>query len=198
MNDFNSIAPYYDRLSRLVFGEAILLSQIVLLDRIASEDNVLIIGGGSGDIISYVPKCRRLVYLEKSEAFLRMAKEKDTFNKVEFVRDDFMEWTCEMRFDVIICPFFLDCFSHRNLVLVLERIRDITASKGKLIVADFERLYHYEWLLWLMHRFFEFVSKLDATRLLPIHQLIQKRGFRKEKELRFRKGFIFSRSYIKN
>ena len=51
-NGFDFIAPYYDKLASLVYGNAIKNSQHVFLDRIPKASRILVVGGGSGVFLS--------------------------------------------------------------------------------------------------------------------------------------------------
>ena len=53
-NGFDKIAPFYDSLKRLVFGNALAESQRALLASIKKNGNVLIIGGGPE---KYLKRC---------------------------------------------------------------------------------------------------------------------------------------------
>ena len=73
---FDRIAPYYDALKRLVFGNAIHRSQAHFLQRLPQGCRLLIIGGGSGEVLSLLqnvnPLCR-IWYVEASSKMLSLA-----------------------------------------------------------------------------------------------------------------------------
>ena len=105
MNNFNLIAPIYDALVRLIFKDSLILAQKAFLDEINASDNVLILGGGSGEILEFLPKCKKVTFLDKSKKMLSKA-EKRTARKVSFVMADFLTEDIDGTFDVVICPFF--------------------------------------------------------------------------------------------
>src|SRR5688572_11887084 len=78
LNTFNRIAPVYDTLKGLVFGKAIDKSQIFFIGQLPRDGNLLIIGGGSGEMLKPLlqvnPGCR-IWYVEASSAMLSMARQ---------------------------------------------------------------------------------------------------------------------------
>ena len=76
---FDLIAPYYDSLARLVFGDSIRHCQLEYLDKIPPGAQVLILGGGTGwllgELMKINPSCR-VWYLESSIKMLEMTKGK--------------------------------------------------------------------------------------------------------------------------
>ncbi|HEY9047693.1 MAG TPA: class I SAM-dependent methyltransferase, partial [Ohtaekwangia sp.] len=67
---FDSIAPVYDMLSRIVFGRSMVKSQRHFLKYIPAEASVLILGGGTGWIIQElfaVNNTCTIVYVEASQ-----------------------------------------------------------------------------------------------------------------------------------
>jgi hypothetical protein len=53
---FNNSAWFYDRLSRLVYGKAIVNTQLYLLGYIQPNSNILIVGGGTGWILDEITR----------------------------------------------------------------------------------------------------------------------------------------------
>src|SRR5690606_22865871 len=90
--NFDSIAPIYDGLSRLVFGNALQRAQTEHISLIPPNSNVLLIGGGSGwlleQLLTYSPLAE-VTYLEVSPkmlqlAQLRMSKQDSTSPQIAF------------------------------------------------------------------------------------------------------------------
>ena len=92
VNDFNFIAPFYDVLARIVFGNAILKAQTTHLSEINENDQVLILGGGTGKLLEHIPFCDRVDYVEKSEKMIRIAKRRLVNRSVNFVNHDFLNY----------------------------------------------------------------------------------------------------------
>lgn len=199
-NDFNAIAPYYDLLASIVFGRQLEKAQTTFLDQIKPESYVLIVGGGTGKVIEWLPNNHNLHidYVELSEKMLLKAKKRDTKgNEFEFICSDAME--VQGNYDLIIANFFLDCFSEKGIVGVLDHLKKVLKPEGKLLVTDFypTESSSQKLLIRLMHIFFRTFSKLQASRLMNIHEEIKKSAFETKEIQFFREGTIFSAVYEK-
>lgn len=194
-NDFNRVAPFYDALAKRVFGRHLLQSQKVLLDQVPQASKLLILGGGSGQMLSYVPGQCSLTYVEKSPKMMDRAKSRSHELSIEYIQEDFLKWPCQDCFDYILCPFFLDCFQLGSLRKVLVKCKQLLHANGRLLVADFEQQGRFRLLLKGMHLFFRWVAHLESDTLQAIHGETLEAGFLLESENFFYDGLIFSRSY---
>ena len=77
MNNFDSVAGYYDKLSILVFGTAMRRAQTAHLHDIPLGRNVLILGGGTGWLLSELsavnPTCK-VWYIDASSKMISLSK----------------------------------------------------------------------------------------------------------------------------
>lgn len=195
VNDFDRIAGFYDFLANMVFGGRLLRSQKAMLRYLNDTDLVLILGGGTGQILNFTPLVKRVDYLEKSVKMMKRAKKRKCASEVLFFEVDFFEFQSSIKYDVVICPFFLDCFNEQNLSIAIEKIRSLLSLDGKLIVIDFENI---PTLLDLaMHFFFRQTAKLESTVLKPIHQKIIRSDFDLVDERKFLEKRVFARLYQK-
>lgn len=194
MNNFNFIAPFYDFLAGLVFGQNIRRATCFFLHKIEEGDRVLVIGGGAGRILTKLPLCGEVTYLERSPKMLALAKARRTNQLVNFVNEDFFNFQTTQTYDFVICPFFLDCFSSASLTEILLRIRTILRKEGHLIVTDFQPGTN-SLLLSFMHFFFRIFASLESRELEDIHHFVVQSGFDAEIEEFFHKKMIFSRVY---
>ncbi len=194
MNNFNFIAPFYDRLARIVFGRSIENATYHFLSEIQEDSAVLILGGGTGKILSSIPKCEKVTYLEKSEKMINRAKTHKVDMDMEFINKDFLAFDAKHSYDFIICPFFLDCFNEKNLDEVINQIDGLIKTDGKLLVTDFQAT-RKQLLIRLMHLFFRIFASLESKKLKNIHRFILQNRFEIEKEEFFHKNMIFSRVY---
>lgn len=195
LNQFDLVAPFYDALSRLVFGDQIVKSQTHFLHQVRKDDQVLLLGGGTGQILEAIPACSKIFYLDKSRKMIKLARRRSSSSDIEFLNKDFFDLELPIQFDKIICPFFLDCFSGTNLSLAISKIESLLADKGVLIVTDFEDKNMSKFLDKVMHTFFKVTSKLESNSLKPIDQFIHESGFEKLQEKFFHRNMIFSRVY---
>ena len=142
---FDRIAPYYDFLARLVFGNTIRRSQLKYLDSIPSGANVLILGGGTGWILAELfkvnPTCR-VWYIEASIKMLEKAKTRGEVSssfQVFFIHgtERNLQQIGDVRFDTVITNFYFDLFPSTYLRSVLEDIKRSINPGSKLLVSEF-------------------------------------------------------------
>jgi len=192
-SNFNFVAPFYDLLVSIVFKRSLQIAQQFYLHKINPKDKVLIIGGGTGQILTWLPDCE-VTYLELSKAMIVRAKKK---GQAHFIQADFLAYPSDQTFDWIICPFFLDCFDEENLKKVLSKIHAHLGSTGQLMVTDFQDngRWTFRIKLWTMLLFFRLVALLKTKELPPINQCIQQNGFDHIESKLFSKGSFFSAIY---
>ncbi|MEM8938053.1 MAG: class I SAM-dependent methyltransferase [Bacteroidota bacterium] len=195
VNKFDPIAPYYDFLSRLVFGKKIIESQIYFTKKIQKNDKILILGGGTGHLLRYFPKGSQIDYLEKSEKMIQFAEKRKCGLSIQFLHFDFLKFKSDHRYTVVICPFFLDCFHLENLNHAIKKIKSLLQPYGLLIVTDFEKSQTDKSLSFLMHLFFKIFVNLESKSLKSIHLMVTREGFRVTDEKFFYQKMIFSRIY---
>ncbi len=194
VNNFDFVAPFYDQFVRLIFGSEIRCATNHFLDTVNSTDSVLILGGGTGELLEAMPRCREIVFLDKSSAMIQKAEGRNCQSPVEFIRSDFIGYMFQKQFEVVICPFFLDCFTTQNLTLILSEIQQLSSTNSKLMITDFQRK-ESSVLVWWMHLFFSVFACLESKKLKDIHFFIEKSGFINEKSAFFHQKNIFSRLY---
>jgi len=180
-NNFDRVAPIYDLLAKFVFAKKLENIQRQYLNEIPEGAKILIVGGGTGKLLEWLPaeKSLTVTYLELSEKMLLKAKRRvldDIY--VTFQQGDVLEVQGE--YEVVIAHFFLDCFDEKLLIKVLNRLNGILKNDGKLFVADFklnDKLKD-KWLSKLMHQFFRLVSNLSSKELKDLHKLTLENGFK--------------------
>lgn len=187
------MAPVYDSLAGLMFGKTLYEASVHFLAEIPAGSSVLVLGGGTGKILSKLNKYE-VVFVEKSFKMLKKAQQRKETKHVVFVHADFLEWQSHQQFDAVICPFFLDVFSEDNLNLILGKIRLLLTSKGQLMITDFylSGLRSHRILLKIMHVFFRIFSSLESKKLKPIRKHVLQSGYQISEEKTWREGFIFS------
>ncbi|WP_436514842.1 class I SAM-dependent methyltransferase [Ekhidna sp. To15] len=195
VNDFNRIAQYYNRVSKLIFGNQLLKAQTCFLAEIKPEDQVLILGGGTGEFLEYLPPCQKIHFVEMSSEMLKRASSHTLETEIEFINIDFLKFQSSIKYDFIICPFFLDCFNEENLNHVLAKIKPMLKPDGLLLVADFRKTKSNSLLLAAMHLFFHIFANLEAEQLLDIDGKVTSLGFMKIKEKISHRNQLFSRLY---
>src|SRR5258707_4902020 len=180
-NDFNKIAFLYDRIARLVYSKRIIDSQKYFLNKIPMDSNILILGGGTGWILTEIFKIKNEVnicYIEASERMIAMAKEKfENDNRVQFIHGTENDIPSRKYFDVVVTNFYLDLFPDDSLKIALETIKKSTTEKTQWIITDFV---NNEWwqsmMLKLMYFFFRVTCIIAAQKLPDCRKGLQNVG----------------------
>ncbi len=193
--NFDLVAPYYDFLVRIIFGKTLWSAQQIHLDKIKRKDRVLILGGGTGRILKWLPENCKITYLDMSERMIKRAKRN---GKAKFITTNFLSFNVDEEFDWILCPFFLDCFPEKELKAVLKKIHGLLKNNGGIIVTDFHVSNSSQKLVMsLMICFFKLMSRLKILRLLSVQEVISDTHFELIETKSFRREFIFSNIYRK-
>lgn len=205
LNAFDRIAPFYDRIAELVFGQTIKDAQRTYLDNVRLASRILIIGGGTGWILRdvlLVNKVAQIVYLEASGRMIDLAQavitEPDR-RRVSFVHgtEELLEY--EQPFDAVIANFYLDLFPPGELQSVVDRLRRSVAEGGQLVCTDF--VSETPWqraLLKIMYGFFRIAAGLHTKQLGTWQAALVAGGFSEANTRAFWRGFIRSALYLKS
>jgi ubiquinone/menaquinone biosynthesis C-methylase UbiE len=177
-NNYNSIAKFYDGLSRIMYQKSIVNAQVFLIQLIKDNDNILIVGGGTGWILKEISKLQRqnlsVVYVEKSSAMITLAKKKNVLNvKTTFIQDAIEEYNTGEKFDVIITAFLFDNFKEDKIKLVFAKLDDYLKSKGIWLYADFvndqsNKKIWQQFLLKTMYTFFRITTGIETQELIDM------------------------------
>jgi len=197
VNQFDLIASVYDQLAGLVFGKSLYKAQTCFLDQLPDNGRVLIVGGGTGQILkeAVFSRAAQIDFVELSEKMITKARQNGShLSQINFLNEDFFQHHGE--YDFVIANFFLDCFDGEHLTLVVQRLKGLLSTKGKILVTDFQnpsRTSH-RILIFLMIAFFKTFSSLQASRLEDIQGEMVKR-FSTIMEKSFKQGLLFSALY---
>ncbi|WP_299986963.1 class I SAM-dependent methyltransferase [uncultured Pontibacter sp.] len=209
--NFNSIAPVYDGLSRLVFGNALRRAQVAHLSLIPAKAKVLLIGGGSGWLLEQLLRYSPLVkvtYLEASEKMLEMTRRRigqrtpAALPNITFRLGTEDNLQHGETYDVILTPFLLDLFPDERLVYLMDRLCNALHPQGLWLFSDFwptqvpapawQRL-----LLRSMYTFFGKVSQVSATRLPDFDRHFARLSLQELEATAFYDGLVQAKVYRK-
>ena len=203
---YNVVAPFYDRLLRLIFGDDVLQSQIYLVNAIKPDSSVLIIGGGTGYILEEIsrkhPNGLAVTYVDISKKMIDLSKKRNAGdNEIFFVNQSISDVAFTAQFDVVVTPFFLDNFSNSTAEVVFAKINAALASGGLWLFADFQlsemnNLWQ-KFLLKYMYFFFRFLCNIEASHLPDTAFLFEKYQYQLISTQTFYKNFICSSIYVK-
>jgi len=205
-NNYNSIANIYDVLSRIVFGKSIMKAQIFLLKYIPENSRVLIVGGGTGWILSELSKIYEkgieITYIEKSAKMIALSKQKNIqHNSVEFINAGIEEFPTGKKFDIIFTAFLFDNFLPEKIEFVFSKLNQLLKPNGLWLYADFmnDKMNSKWWqkfLLKTMYLFFKITCNIETQQLINMNTYFSN-DYNKLSEKYFYSNFIKSAVYKK-
>ncbi|MBI1768450.1 MAG: class I SAM-dependent methyltransferase [Bacteroidetes bacterium] len=195
VNDFDKIAFAYDRLARVVFGKSIIDSQKYFLEKIPHRSKLLILGGGTGWILTEIFKVKsdiEICYIEASEKMIAIAKEKTKQDeRIQFVCGTENEIPKDEQFDFVITNFYLDLFTDKSIKIVLTKIRKSLSPKVQWIVTDFVDTKWWQILmLKMMYVFFSVTCNVKSKKIPAWSEAMGDSGGRKTESRFFYGNFI--------
>lgn len=206
INDYDAIAPFYDRLARLVFGSSQKEAQIRLLNFLKPGMKVLVVGGGTGWILEEIgkrfPEGLSIWYVEKSGKMLDLSRQRDFGrNEVQFVCSDINDLDYVDKHDAVLTAFLFDNFrqqSARETFLSIDR----RLKEGAFwLYTDFDKIDNpttwQKLLLKTMYLFFRKISNVEAEKLPDIKSLFASEGYDEYEKRQYYNGFIAGYSFRK-
>lgn len=204
--NYNTIAPFYDRLSRVFYGRAIVNAQKFLVEAISANSTILIIGGGTGWILEEITnqhaKGLQITYIDITKKMIELSMKRNVgSNNVSFVNDAVQHAPLNQMFDVVITPFLLDNFSFATAAMVFNKLHDHLNPNGLWLFADFQvsdkgNLWQ-KLLLDVMYLFFKLACNIEASKLPDAQSLFRKNGYQVVASKTFFRNFICSVIYQK-
>ncbi|MGI9541834.1 MAG: class I SAM-dependent methyltransferase [Cyclobacteriaceae bacterium] len=202
-NNFDQVAFAYDRLARLIFGRSINLAQDCFLEEAPSSASVLILGGGSGrvltELLSRKPKAK-ITYLEASQTMLDLTRERlkhwpeAQVNLIKGTEQYLSKG--QYQFDVAITQFVLDVYEPTELQKAMALLDQSLKPSGKWIFADFclSTPWCHRWWQWvlvkLMYWFFAITTNIKARSLGDFRDHFRTIGWKSKKSKKFYSGMI--------
>lgn len=199
LDAFDRIAPVYDRIAHLVFGQAIKEAQRVHLGELRGASRILIIGGGTGwilrDVLPVNPAAQ-IVYLEASRRMIDLSSAVVPMRdraRVSFIHGTEELLEREKPFDAIIANFYLDLFAPEALRRVVDRLGQSMVTGGKLVCTDFvSETWWQRALLRIMYGFFRIAAGLQTKQLGTWQAALVAGNFGEVSSRTFWRGFIRS------
>lgn len=171
INKYNRIAFFYYPLLKLVFGTSIFKIQKTLIHQLPSKGNLLILGGGNGEIIPEIYKtCPQLVidFVEASSNMLSLAKKKVAPDqKVIFIHSDTIP---RKVYNAYLFPFVLDCLHTHEYRAIQDQLEHFAQKDNRILVIDFYQAstLKQKCLLALSILFIKITTKYPAWKLPPV------------------------------
>lgn len=200
--NFDLIAPLYNRLQNLVFGQQLLIAQCYLFNSIEPGSNILVIGGGTGDFLPSLlsKKPKQITYVESSLVMLNLAKKNYKDDCIAWEHRNVLDWKAELKYDFVLLPFILDLFTEDIIHDILTNVKSSLKPSGKFILTDFyySKNRYKNFLIATMIQFFGFVSNIKARRLPDYENSFSKIGFTKKKSEEYLNGMVRTEMFIKS
>ncbi|MDN5285983.1 MAG: methyltransferase protein [Mucilaginibacter sp.] len=200
--NFNNSAWFYDRLSRLVYGKALVNSQLYLLQFIKPGSNILIVGGGTGWILEELTKLHPsdlcITYVEVAAGMMTLSQKRNTGkNEVIYINDAIEHVILPSDFDAVITPFLFDNFTEHTLKTVFTHIHQSLKPDGLWLNADFQLTgkWWQQVLLKSMFVFFRIVCGIEASKLPEIAAYFTINGYNVIEKKTFFYDFMVARVY---
>lgn len=205
LNGFNRLARYYDPLKRVIFRKSIDDSQLCFLNKLPAEGNILILGGGSGDLLTALLEMRpgcSIWYIEASSEMILLATARlrgKPRHKIAFVHGTEEAIPMHVRFNGVVTNFFLDLFPDDAIAALCTKVERQLNPGGVWLISDFVNggRWWQRVLLYLMYGFFVNACSIEARQLPAWEDQFGKSGFESKESRFFYKGFIKSCVYVK-
>lgn len=205
-DNYKRVAPYYDILAQIVFRGQLIASQNYFLKELGNPANILIFGGGTGQMIPLLQKKypkAEIHFLDSSKTMITKAKARVGLQRgrVRFIYGTEMELKPENRYDAILTPFVLDNFENPRLTRVYKMLLAALQIKGKWIHTDF--YLHQKSPCWqrkmvdLMYWFFGVTTGLQCQTLPDFNALFNISKVKLLKRKCFFSGMVRTHLYQK-
>ena len=170
-NNFDLIAPFYDALASLVYGNKVKLAPTFFFKKINEANDILVIGGGTGAILiplnQHFPNAT-ITFLEPSSKMMQRARNRVVSN-VNYVQQTLESYNPDQKFDLIITPFVLDVYNEQQLQQAIDKVKCLLCPGGHWLHSDFhqgEKLWWQRLLIRIMYIFFRLSASLQQQKLL--------------------------------
>lgn len=202
--NYDNAAWFYDRLSRMVYGKALIKAQTQFLHLIPANGKILIAGGGTGWIIEELSKMHLsgllINYVELSAKMMAKARNRNgADNIVTYINQPVEAANLPVDFDVVITPFLLDSLSPDVFDKVFDSLHHALKPGSLWLNTDFQLTgkWWQKLLLKSMYFFFRMIGCVDNVDLPLIKQRFAEAGYRVEQEKAFFGDFIGAAAYRK-
>lgn len=202
--NYDNSAWFYDRLSRMVYGKALIQSQVYLLKHIPENSSILIAGGGTGWILEEITKIHpsglTITYAEISPNMMALSKKRNVGNnKVTFVNEPVEDTKESTVYDVVFTPFLFDNFTEKTLQRVFTHLHNRLKPGGVWLNTDFKPTgkWWHAFLLRSMIVFFRLICRIEAKNLPAIERQFEQHQYNIIDQKTFFGEFILSTAYRK-
>ena len=202
--NYDRTAWFYERLSKLVFGQAQVKAQEFFLGRIPPKSNILIVGGGTGQILESFtrlhPSGLKITYVEISPKMMALSRKRNTGqNHVNYITAGIEEAHFTQMFNVVITAFLFDNFPQDILDNIFPIINAQLKPGAIWLNTDFQ-LTGPLWqklMLQSMYTFFRLFGAVKVNKLPNVKMQFEKHGYQLSAQKCFYGNFIKAKIYLK-
>lgn len=203
--NYDNASWFYESLSKLVFRKAQLNAQEHFLNLISPGASILIIGGGTGQILESItklyPSGLHITYVEISANMMALSRKRNVAqNEVAYITKDIGNLLLKQEFDVIITAFLFDNFSTQELSVMFPRVHQWLKLEGLWLNTDFQ-LTGPIWqkvMLKTMYYFFRMLNAVKVTQLPDTAGAFAIYHYQLLAEKAFYGNFISAKAYKKS
>jgi ubiquinone/menaquinone biosynthesis C-methylase UbiE len=204
-NHYNFIAPTYDGLAKLVFGNSIIKAQYQWLNSLPGQGDVLFVGGGSGKALKKLVESNpnlKITYVEPSVKMREKSKKALTesqLKQVTFVNQPIEDLKSDIQFDVIITFFFLDLFSEDKLDRIFNQLDQKLKDNGLWLVSEFNQPTNlFQRIIEkFMFLFLKITTAIEASSIADYKKQFDSKAYDLLAKEDFYSNFIYSNLYCK-
>jgi len=201
-SNYDNSAWFYDRLSKLFYGNALINAQVYLLPFIKPNSSVLIVGGGTGWILEELAKIHpaglKITYVEISTNMMALSKKRVVGdNTVIFINSPMEDVPFAEKFDIIITPFLFDNFTEDTLQKVFAHLNPLLKKDGLWLNTDFQLTGKWWQNVFLktMFVFFKIICGIETSVLPDIDKQFKQHDYQVVAQKTFYGDFVSSMVY---
>lgn len=208
---YDQLAAFYRPIERCVFGDHLQRARTALLNRLPDWDRILILGDGDGRLLHAIVDSveetqtqsapRTIVSLDQSPKMLDRQRRRLAWNhpnvSIEFIQADALQYRPPAEsLDVIVTPFFLDCFTKEELRSAMPAWLLGLRNQCVWYHVDFVmpdqgwRRVRASILSRVMHLFFGITTGLRNRQLVKLDELFVELGLRPIEQVRSNDNMI--------
>lgn len=202
--NYHNSAWFYDRLSRLVYGRALVKAQVYLLKFVAPGSKIIIAGGGTGWILEEITRHYsaglKITYVEIAKAMMERSRKRNTGeNEVVFIEDAVENVALPADYDIVFTPFLFDNFNEDTFQRVFAHLHHALKPGGLWLNTDFQLTGKWWQKLFLrsMFLFFRLICSIEASQLPAIKAQFESHGYETIDRKNFYGEFVVSEVYQK-
>jgi ubiquinone/menaquinone biosynthesis C-methylase UbiE len=139
LNNYNSIAFLYDFAAKFIYGDNLYKIQIDALSQLPAEGKLLILGGGTGQILKWLHKNRpkiQIAFQDASSKMIEIAKRRvHESQNIQFIHS--ASFNHDYQCDFVFAAFFFDLFTLNQSQNIIASVQNSNKDNLTWHVCDF-------------------------------------------------------------